>query len=142
MTRATEPVRTLHFSDDLTADDVAAVEAFLRPRLDEQIRAHDFESEEHRTAAGLDAAVRDLIAMLQVNIGAQAKYTADGTDEPREWVLRRRQEIKNDWNRLWSLTAPWRQCDGYDLARWHPLAYFSAEHQAQREASDAEGAAR
>ncbi|MGW6860616.1 hypothetical protein [Streptomyces xanthophaeus] len=147
---AAEPRRTLRHADAVTEDDTWAVHAFLMPRLEAQEAAHAPGTEEHRTAGAFIQVLSTLILLLQADIRAPSRKAGRGGRRrtnrhpvrvwapPTEAELRAREErrlerIRENWSMLCESLRPWRDCEGYDHARWHRVAFPDAAAEAEYE---------
>lgn len=141
---STDPERTLHHAVDVTADDVWAIADFLTPRLEALERTHHDDTEEHRTAAALAEAVSALVMALDAQIlgpprgrirnRPAAPPAASTTLTTDEWLAAEKQRltvITECWNQLCGILHPWRECDGYDRARWHRVTFLDAAAEAE-----------
>lgn len=111
--------RTLWFVDDVTAADVAAIEAFLDQRLDALTTSLRFDSEEWRAAYALSKVVRGII-------GDANYYLRNAPQNDSGDAVRRRQNIKEAWNQLWEAVISWRRAEGFDHARWCHIEHMDA----------------
>ncbi|MGW1091090.1 hypothetical protein ACWD4L_33570 [Streptomyces sp. NPDC002596] len=141
---STDPERTLHHAVDITADDAWAIIDFLTPRLESLERVHDDGTEEHRTAAALAEAVSALVLAIESEIRGPrrgrlrnrpapppAPSPSPTEDERIAEKKRRLTVIAEYWNQLCGIVRPWRESEGYDRARWHPVTFLDTAAEAE-----------
>ncbi|MFD7409920.1 hypothetical protein ACFV7R_46815 [Streptomyces sp. NPDC059866] len=140
----TDPEPTLHHAVDVTVEDAWAILEFLAPRLESLERAHDGDTEEHRTAAALAEAMSALVLALESEIRGPNRgrlrnrsappptpVPSPTEDERIAKKKRRLTMIAEYWNQLCGIVHPWRESDGYDRARWHPVTFLDTAAEAE-----------
>ncbi|MGW2269148.1 hypothetical protein [Streptomyces yangpuensis] len=135
----------LRYASDITEDDLWEVFDFLHPRLEALEAGHAPGTDEHRTA---DALARMLSrAVLQLEWDIRARFWRPYRNRrgqmpvlvwapPPEAVLRAQDEwrldkIRESWNALCDGLQVWRDCDDYDLDRWHLVDFNDAAAEAE-----------
>ncbi|MFE3269919.1 hypothetical protein [Streptomyces sp. NPDC059215] len=137
----TDPELTLHHAVDVTVEDAWAILEFLAPRLESLERAHDGDTEEHRTAAALAEAMSALVLALESEIcgpnrgrlrNRSAPPPASPTEDERIAREKRRLTVIAEyWNQLCGIVYAWRESDGYDRARWHRVTFLDTAAEAE-----------
>ncbi|MFG2756760.1 hypothetical protein [Streptomyces wuyuanensis] len=111
--------RTLTYAEDLTPEDVRALEAFLYVQLE---RVCDGVGETGETSF----AMRSLLRLISDSAGFLRTLIA--AERPNTW---QRAAIVREWQRLRSTAHEFNHCDGYDHGRWwHQVRHFDARDQA------------
>jgi hypothetical protein len=125
----TETVPAVRYVDDLTREDVLALEAFLYDRLAPVLEAAGGAGETSHLLRSLETLVCDSAGLLLVLLDR------GGLDR------RERRTVQHEWNRLWSTAKWWHYRDDYDTARWVRLEYADAQDEAEHRARIAEAQA-
>ncbi|WPB88141.1 hypothetical protein [Streptomyces malaysiensis] len=119
---STEPLHSLRYVDDVTRDDVLALEAFIYSQLRPVQDAAGETGDTFCALRSLEILVCDSAGLLL----ALLDRVGQGQEE-RSTMLR-------EWNRLWT-TASWWNCrDGYDSDRWNRLEHVDAAAEASHRA--------
>jgi hypothetical protein len=103
---------------DITPADADAVQAFLSPRLHEEMITN-YGAPGYRMAFALDGIVRG--AVVRVRSHHQSLEADNFPDRLARLICL--QEIQSNWNTLWEAVFPWRTEDGYDHDRWVHVKY-------------------
>jgi hypothetical protein len=130
----------LQYAEDVTVEDVRAVGEFLLPRLEDAVRAHSPDSEEHRTASALAESVARLVLSVEWAITGggpgRAQVSADfsapalQTDEElRAQAETRLHRIRDGWNHLCAIAGYWRSSPAHNGIRWHDVRFLDAGDQ-------------
>ncbi|WP_198359585.1 hypothetical protein [Streptomyces fildesensis] len=128
--------RTLHYTDDITAADTEAIDAFLAPLFAVQRDDH-YGTTGYKMAFALDSLVQDAANTAHWQLDKLAKdIFLDSRDR-----LSSRQDLQRAWNRPWSAVYPWNADTGYDTARWNHLDYLDPQDRARQEAIAAQAEA-
>ncbi|WP_405594115.1 hypothetical protein OG741_01050 [Streptomyces sp. NBC_01410] len=117
-----EPERAVRYADDITRDDVLALEAFIYARLRPVQDAVGETGDTFCALRSLEILVCDsagiLLALLKEN---------ERSHEQRLTILR-------EWNRLRSTASWWDYRDGYDTKCWNRVNHVDAVAEAAHHA--------
>jgi hypothetical protein len=104
-----EPLRSLRYVDDITREDVLALEAFIYSQLRPIQDAAGETGDTFRALRSLEILVCDSAGLLL------ALLDRGGPDQGERSTMLR------EWNRLWTNASWWNYRDGYDSDRWNRL---------------------
>lgn len=98
---------SLRYATDLTADDVTALETFVKRHLD--ATNIPIGTPEHRPVVAARLALRRIAT--DTRVAMQRPRTEDAY------------RVLDNWNLLLSIAAPWSEEPGYDGVRWVSVQY-------------------
>lgn len=119
---STEPHRSLRYVDDITRDDVLALEAFIYSQLRPVQDAAGETGDTFCALRSLEILVCDSAGLLLALLDRGGRG-----QEERSTMLR-------EWNRLRTTASWWEYRDGYDIGRWNRLEHVDAAAEAQHDA--------
>lgn len=111
--------RTLTYAEELTSEDIRALEAFLNAQLG---RVY----EEVGETGEISFAMRALLILVSDSTGLLC--TLLRVERPDKW---QRAMIVREWQRLRSTAKDFNHCEGYDYGRWwNQVQHFDAADEA------------
>ncbi|MFE1013748.1 hypothetical protein ACFW4M_20930 [Streptomyces sp. NPDC058794] len=119
---STEPHRSLRYVDDITREDVLALEAFIYSQLQPVQDAAGETGDTFCALRSLEILVSDSAGLLL------ALLDQGGCDPEERFVMLR------EWNRLRTTASWWEYRDGYDTDRWNRLEHVDAAAEASHRA--------
>ncbi|MFF1969304.1 hypothetical protein ACFVW5_37870 [Streptomyces sp. NPDC058232] len=114
--------RALTYAEEITPEDIRALEAFLYVQWD---RVYEEVGQTGETAF----AMRSLLRLISDSAGFL--HTLITVERPDAW---QRAAIVREWQRLRSTAHEFNHCDGYDHGRWwHQVQHFDARDEASEQ---------
>ncbi|MFD4764280.1 hypothetical protein ACFWOJ_37330 [Streptomyces sp. NPDC058439] len=113
---------------DLTPEDVDGLAAFVEERLSayQNREMPRLETDEGKILYGLRRAVEQTVISLNVNFRQFERLV---TEDDRRGLIRYWYDVRDEWNRLVSMTYAWREEPGYNTDRWLHTPYLDADDQ-------------
>ncbi|MFF0553842.1 hypothetical protein ACFYUL_33305 [Streptomyces sp. NPDC004311] len=116
--------RLLRYGCDITLDDVASVESFLKART-MQFSQASRGSGERQMARAVRGALHHLVVTL--------RHFLPYSDNGGEAQSLARLQVHISWNALWALVSSWQWHEDYDQERWCAVKYWDSGQKAEFE---------